>query len=236
MKLNEDWCLRCEKEIAGQKFYKHLGGNLRQGPFCQKCYPNVFEWVSKFLQEVLLPDNTDGHPVDMVDLIDDPLGSETDTAMPGFKPTDAKGLNDKKKNEATGPFNPTIGRDPMWITCPECGEMWDPSQDGSDCPSCGYMPEAKNESVNEGRGECQCVDPGCPVNHYNRKCNRPAEHTLYRIDMDDDTGTQMCTDCADDAEEAGVFRESQLESMIGMWTPKGLFTEEVPDDEEGDEE
>jgi hypothetical protein len=50
---------------------------------------------------------------------------------------------------------------------------------------------------------CECSDPGCPVCH--GKCRRKVYVTLYRVDMEDVTGTDMCQGCADDAMDAGVF-------------------------------
>lgn len=52
---------------------------------------------------------------------------------------------------------------------------------------------------------CECSDPGCPV-HEGKDCNRHGRtKTLYRIDMEDATGTRFCKDCADDAYESGLF-------------------------------
>ncbi len=51
--------------------------------------------------------------------------------------------------------------------------------------------------------QCECADPGCP--HCNGKCLLPIHQTLYRIDMDDASGTQFCEECANDAMESGVF-------------------------------
>lgn len=55
-------------------------------------------------------------------------------------------------------------------------------------------------------GPCECSDPSCPV-HGAVSCGEEAETTVYRVDMDDETGTEMCRGCADDALESGVFRE-----------------------------
>jgi len=50
---------------------------------------------------------------------------------------------------------------------------------------------------------CQDADPECPVCHGH--CQNPATTTLYRVDMEDATGTPMCEACANDAMESGVF-------------------------------
>ena len=58
---------------------------------------------------------------------------------------------------------------------------------------------------------CQCVDSGCPVQHgpWSRDrqfpCHGVASITLYRVDMDDETGTLFCEACADDAADSGLF-------------------------------
>lgn len=68
-------------------------------------------------------------------------------------------------------------------------------------------------------GRCECTDPGCPV--CKGKCRRDAEMTLYRCDMDDETGTDFCEACASDALESGLFT---AEAVLGK-----LFRDECPD-------
>ena len=67
--------------------------------------------------------------------------------------------------------------------------------------------------------KCECSDTGCSVHKGQAECPvtglHPAqdEHDsspnygvyLYRIDMDDRTGTFMCGQCATDALESGLF-------------------------------
>lgn len=57
---------------------------------------------------------------------------------------------------------------------------------------------------------CKCSDPGCPV--CNGFCLEEAVTRLFRIDMDDLTGTPMCEGCADDAMACGVFTESPADN------------------------
>lgn len=52
---------------------------------------------------------------------------------------------------------------------------------------------------------CECHDKGCPAHQGADECNSTSRITLYRIDMEDHTGTPMCDYCADDAFESGVF-------------------------------
>ena len=51
--------------------------------------------------------------------------------------------------------------------------------------------------------KCECTDPGCGCGG---KCHGLGEYRLYRIDMEDKTGTGMCDSCSDDASDSGVFR------------------------------
>ncbi len=56
---------------------------------------------------------------------------------------------------------------------------------------------------------CECADSGCPMHMGESRC--PVEITpmtetvVYRIDMNDETGTSMCEGCADDALDSGLF-------------------------------
>lgn len=56
--------------------------------------------------------------------------------------------------------------------------------------------------------QCECSDPGCSGKHASQ-CYRIAATTLYRIDMEDETGTPMCHICAEDAMDSGVFTTEQ---------------------------
>lgn len=52
---------------------------------------------------------------------------------------------------------------------------------------------------------CQCNDPGCPAHIGRDACDRDATENLKRIDQDDETGTDMCQVCAEDALDSGLF-------------------------------
>ena len=52
---------------------------------------------------------------------------------------------------------------------------------------------------------CECSDPGCPVHPGSERCTRRRVVTVYRVDMEDRTGTDMCQECGEDALNAGVF-------------------------------
>lgn len=57
------------------------------------------------------------------------------------------------------------------------------------------------------RRYCECSDPGCPVHKGASSCKlwHRFGMTVYRSDMDDRTGTKMCSECASDALDSGVF-------------------------------
>lgn len=54
---------------------------------------------------------------------------------------------------------------------------------------------------------CECSDSGCPAHKGAATCKveAPAMAVLYRVDMEDQTGTVMCDACTDDAMESGLF-------------------------------
>lgn len=58
---------------------------------------------------------------------------------------------------------------------------------------------------------CECMDADCPVGHGGyMACGNPCKNvertrTLYRVDMEDRTGTAFCAACADDAMASGLF-------------------------------
>ena len=54
--------------------------------------------------------------------------------------------------------------------------------------------------------KCECSDPGCPCCG---DCQDDADCVLYRIDMEDETGTPMCDRCADDAYESGLYADGE---------------------------
>lgn len=59
---------------------------------------------------------------------------------------------------------------------------------------------------------CQCSDPECGTDHGNNKCRGAYCETLYRIDMTDETGTDFCEDCAQDAMNSGLFDAREEEA------------------------
>lgn len=68
---------------------------------------------------------------------------------------------------------------------------------------------------------CECGDPGCPVCHGH--CRQRAVTTVYRSDMEDETGTDVCEGCAEDCLDSGVFytKESIVPAIVNL-----LLTEE----------
>lgn len=55
---------------------------------------------------------------------------------------------------------------------------------------------------------CECSDKGCAAHTGASNCEQVATTTLYRVDMEDYTGTAMCSACADDMMESGLFDAS----------------------------
>lgn len=59
--------------------------------------------------------------------------------------------------------------------------------------------------------KCECSDPGCPKHPQVSECaaadGKKSVMTLYRIDMEDRTGTDMCSECASDATDSGLFTD-----------------------------
>jgi len=58
-------------------------------------------------------------------------------------------------------------------------------------------------SGTHGDMKCECADHACPVCKGN--CRQVATGILYRVDMDDVTGTAFCEGCGEDAMESGLF-------------------------------
>jgi len=52
---------------------------------------------------------------------------------------------------------------------------------------------------------CECSDDRCPAHKGSGRCNHQATDILYRVDMQDETGTAMCDACSDDAFSSGLF-------------------------------
>lgn len=52
---------------------------------------------------------------------------------------------------------------------------------------------------------CECSDPGCPAHRGIDWCSQPMTQILFRIDMEDETGTAFCDACASDAYDSGCF-------------------------------
>ena len=75
----------------------------------------------------------------------------------------------------------------------------------------GIIREFKTQNfhvVVDGGDACECSDPGCPVHKGISSCSRLAITVLYRVDMEDRTGTAMCEGCASDAFESGLFTDT----------------------------
>jgi len=72
----------------------------------------------------------------------------------------------------------------------------------------GFLPESgSNVSRRNMKPQCECRDPGCPC--CQGRCQQRAVTVLVRIDMEDQTGTAMCRQCAEDALDSGLFVENR---------------------------
>jgi len=55
-------------------------------------------------------------------------------------------------------------------------------------------------------GLCKCDDPGCGQCCGGRKPHSPGRVSrVYRVDMEDRTGSLFCSGCAQDALDSGMF-------------------------------
>ncbi len=62
----------------------------------------------------------------------------------------------------------------------------------------------------KGFGErCECSDGECP--NCNGDCEALASVVLFRVDMEDLTGTHFCEGCADAAMDSGLFTDQARE-------------------------
>jgi len=59
-----------------------------------------------------------------------------------------------------------------------------------------------------GDSRCECSDTQCVAHAGTPACNGVAISVLYRVDMEDNSGTAFCEQCADDAMESGLFTDS----------------------------
>lgn len=71
------------------------------------------------------------------------------------------------------------------------------------------MSKRSYSAVPGDHNKCECTDPGCPVHKGKSDCRNYARTIVYRVDMNDETGTAMCNRCADDAMDSGVFRRAE---------------------------
>lgn len=114
-------------------------------------------------------------------------------------------------------------------TCNRCGKQHTSVRGHGEraswriCTNCGavvlFLAETTDVVIVKAR--CQCSDPGCvhavqpgqsllrrSLTSETRKsirCSEIATHRLFRVDMEDLTGTAFCDACGDDAWETGLF-------------------------------
>lgn len=130
------------------------------------------------------------------------------------------------------------------IPCPYCKHSFANTDDLEDHEARAHK-NASDESENDktkpyikGITEkkaaliCECADPGCPYHAGVGHCNQNAAGEVFRVDMEDETGTPMCEDCAADALDSGVFttREEPMElEEVGAGAPIRLSSDKTAD-------
>jgi hypothetical protein len=63
------------------------------------------------------------------------------------------------------------------------------------------------------RVPCECTDPGCPAHlgaHTCREVTYP-RNVLFRVDMQDQSGTVFCHECMADALDSGLYSSERWE-------------------------
>jgi len=60
-----------------------------------------------------------------------------------------------------------------------------------------------------GDCKCECSDPRCPAHYSVSDCKGVGNQVLYRIDMEDNSGTAFCDACAEDAMDSGLFWDGE---------------------------
>ena len=68
--------------------------------------------------------------------------------------------------------------------------------------------ELKTRTLANVHGKCECADPGCSHHEGISECKDTANTIIYRVDMEDSSGTLMCDDCANDETQSGLFVEA----------------------------
>jgi len=61
---------------------------------------------------------------------------------------------------------------------------------------------------------CVCSDVCCRAHEGVANCNAEATTLLFRVDMEDETGLELCEACEDDALESGLFRDADLGERV----------------------
>ena len=65
----------------------------------------------------------------------------------------------------------------------------------------------ENKGVNiMPKNYCECADLKCPVHKGESHCDKRSSERLYRVDMQDLSGTRFCKECKEDAYESGLFK------------------------------
>ena len=78
-----------------------------------------------------------------------------------------------------------------------------------------------------GDSKCECCDSLCPAHDGQNECSQVGSTMLYRVDMEDNSGTIFCDDCANDATMSGLFAEYDDPSVFCRTCGAGLAHSEL---------
>jgi hypothetical protein len=74
--------------------------------------------------------------------------------------------------------------------------------------------------------DCNCSDRWCHAHRGTSACAGRGNTILYRVDMNDLTGTVFCDDCASDALDSGLFTDEPPfdEDALDEYAPQSCGT------------
>ncbi len=95
----------------------------------------------------------------------------------------------------------------------------------------GFEMANKTYSGVPGDSRCECADSGCAAHKDHTRCNELATTILYRVDMEDNTGTAMCDACTEDAFDSGLFTTNDYDEIDDEEDHAALITQDGWEDD-----
>jgi hypothetical protein len=89
-------------------------------------------------------------------------------------------------------FKPNVGEKLTWEVHPDTHKI-------------KTEEEINPPGIEDEESPCECGDSGCSVHEGSEECPNPGTVLLRRTDMEDESGSYFCQECAEDAMESGVF-------------------------------